>query len=275
VSDTLSCSFVSLAARSCEFRIVSFFFTPPSCHDRPDALFALLHRGMDERNTAVGLLPGLLAAWLKITPVTFRPGRAMLVTRPRSTGSYSIAAITIGTVDDACWLALSAASAGAKMTSTFSATNSAARADKSSYLPAAVRNSMATFLPSMYPRSRNPDRKASSGTDPRPEPANSTPTRCTFPVSWALAACGHATAAPPRRVMNSRRLMDCPQAWEIQPSTLVVEMACGASQQFSQADFRSGSRALFSRCPRRVRSIPDTGHIARSQRTAAQGQSRP
>ena len=48
------------------------------------------------------------------------------------------------------------------MTSTLSRTSSAASTGRRSYWPSANRNSIAMFLPSTYPRSRNPARNAST-----------------------------------------------------------------------------------------------------------------
>jgi hypothetical protein len=98
---------------------------------------------------------------------------------------------------------------GAKMTSTFMRTNSAASAGSWLTL-SAQRNSMRMFLPSTQPRSRKPARSTSTRLS-RAEagPRSRYPMRATFAGCCARAVSGHATAEPTNE-MKSRRLM-CPQ----------------------------------------------------------------
>src|SRR5262245_25727419 len=94
------------------------------------------------------------------------------------------------------------------MTSTLSRMNSAAISAKRSSRPSAQRYSMATVRFSIQPSSRSRCTKASVDAlsnvalfAPRNPMVGSLPGCC------ARAASGHATAAPPSNVMNSRRLM--------------------------------------------------------------------
>jgi hypothetical protein len=81
--------------------------------------------------------------------------------------------------------------------------------------PSAQRYSTATVRPSIQPSSRSRWTKAAyqwpwvAGV---PDPM--IPIVGSFPGCCARTASGHAAAAPPSRVMNSRRLMDSPQAKE-------------------------------------------------------------
>lgn len=93
------------------------------------------------------------SAELKAVPVMLPPGRARLGTRPISTGWFTVAK-TIG-IDAVAFLAGTAADdAEATMRSTCRRTNSSASYGSCSMLP--NRNSMTTFWPSTYPRSRRP-----------------------------------------------------------------------------------------------------------------------
>src|SRR5437016_8923092 len=62
------------------------------------------------------------------------------------------------------------------------------------------------FCPSIYPRSRSPCRNSRQNSSGLILPITSTPMVGTFGCC-ARAASGHAAAAPPSSVMNSRRLM--------------------------------------------------------------------
>src|SRR5947209_1576274 len=79
-----------------------------------------------------------------VNPVTLPPGRARLVTSPLVTGSPA-AAKTMGTVLVACLAARAWGVPPATMTSTLSATSSAARAGSRSNFPSASRYSITTL----------------------------------------------------------------------------------------------------------------------------------
>jgi hypothetical protein len=141
-------------------------------------------------------------------PVTLPPGRAKLATRRLPTGSPAFAN-TIGMSE----VAFFAASAGGvecvTMTSTLSRTNSPAISAKRSGRPSPQRYSIMMLRPSIQPSS--PRRCANAALHgivveavaaPRNPTVGSFPGRC-----WALAASGHAAAAPPSSVMNLRRLI--------------------------------------------------------------------
>jgi hypothetical protein len=86
--------------------------------------------------------------------VTFPPGRARLATKPVATGSMDAPAITIGMVRVAFMAAVAPTSVDVTMTSTPSATRSAARAaNRLGPPPRAVRNSIAKFWPATRARS--------------------------------------------------------------------------------------------------------------------------
>ena len=89
------------------------------------------------------------------TPVTFRPGRARLVTKPAATGSDSKSTATIGMDFVAPAAARTAAGPIATMPSIPSRTSSAAKPAMSSVLPARTRNSITRFVPSTKPLSCN------------------------------------------------------------------------------------------------------------------------
>src|SRR5262245_2912980 len=140
----------------------------------------------------------------KLTPVTLRPGRLRLATRPSATGSLPVAN-TIGTVVVAA-MAAGVALLFTTITATWRCSSSAASAGNRASSFSAERNSIATFWPSTKPASRRPARNAA--------------TKCAIGASGVLrrnpmtgigggcprAASGHAAAAPPSTVMNSRRL---------------------------------------------------------------------
>src|SRR5271169_1276769 len=146
-----------------------------------------------------------------VNPVALLAGRARLATKPEPTGSIVITN-TIGTVRLACWNAPTIEPAVAIMTPGASATNSSAYLRKRSRSPAPQRYSICTFVPMIQPRSCSPF----SNAEMRPGASGSsvdchmsTPMRRTRPGSgcWARTASGHAAAAPPITLMNSRRLM--------------------------------------------------------------------
>lgn len=135
------------------------------------------------------------------------PGLLKLATSPIAIGSAPISK-TIGIVVVADFAARAAgAPPGATITATRRPTRSAASAGNLSCCPSAQRNSIATFRPSTYPVSPRPwwkalTRLANAAGDSAPR----------YPITGiavccARAASGHATVAPPRRVMKSRRLI--------------------------------------------------------------------
>src|SRR5262252_7488811 len=95
------------------------------------------------------------------------------------------------------------------MISTLSRTNSEANSAARSLLPSAQRYSMTKLRPSVQPSSRSRCKKAATqrpwaaGTDTEPK----NPMVGSLPGCCARAPSGHATAAPPSSVMNSRRVI--------------------------------------------------------------------
>jgi hypothetical protein len=107
------------------------------------------------------------------------------------------------------------------MTSTFSRTNSAAISAARSVRPSAQRYSIATLRPSIQPSSRSRCTKAAIHwlvADAVLEFKN--PMVGSFEGCCARAASGHAVAAPPRSVINSRRLIAYPEAQDRAPNGL-------------------------------------------------------
>src|SRR5262249_60091150 len=89
-----------------------------------------------------------------------------------------------------------------------SETNSPVRAESRSAFPSAYRCSTRIFLPSVYPKSAKPDRKASStGRIESSVPKWSQPIVGTVGC-WVRARLDQTVAAPAIRVMNARRLFD-------------------------------------------------------------------
>src|ERR1700738_3195449 len=145
-------------------------------------------------------------------PVVLPPGRARLSTRPLPTGSTAIAN-TIGIVRVACCNTAVEGVVVARMTSGASATNSAACLRCLSILLAAPqRMSIRTLRPSVQPNCCSPCKNASNRACPSESSLGefmSTPMRRMRSPSCVRAASGHAAAAaPPRRVMKSRRASD-------------------------------------------------------------------
>ena len=160
--------------------------------------------GTTSRNSSTRL-PAESVCWIDI-PVRLPPGRARLATRPVPTGSPDTAN-TIGITALARFIAIESLLEVVTMTSTLRRTNSAAISATRSGRPCAQRCSIATVRSSLQPSSRRRCRKAevfrplfSGLVGPRyPMVGNFAVCRCAF------AASGHAAAAPPSRVMNSRR----------------------------------------------------------------------
>src|SRR6516164_2474855 len=158
--------------------------------------------GTTSRNSS-RRLPARSVDWSD-RPVMLPPGRDRLATKPLPTGSFATAN-TIGMTDVACFTASSAVP-DVTMTSTFSWTNSAAISTNRSSRPSPHRYSTAMVRPSIQPKSRNRCAKAATHwlqADGVVVPRN--PIVGSFPACCARAATGHVAAAPPTRVMNSRR----------------------------------------------------------------------
>jgi hypothetical protein len=148
---------------------------------------------------------------MRLVPVTLPPGRAKLATSPLPTGSPA-AAITMGIVEVARLAANGASVPTPTITSTLRLTSSAASAGSrsrsfSAYLPSSMR-----FLRSINPSSRRSSRRipCSVVTGPEP-PAVRMPILWSFSNSCAFAPSGHAAAAAPDRIKNSRRLIRSPR----------------------------------------------------------------
>ena len=176
-------------------------------------------------------------------PVTFPPGRARLPTRPELTGSPA-AANTIGTAGAACFAAkLVARVPPVTMMSTLIRENSAAISAKRSLRASAQRYSIAIVRPSIQPRSWSRRANAAARSfSARGVLSPKKPTIGRFTACCARAASGHAAAAPPSNVMNSRHRMGIPSVRGSTPYH-IVEKPCCASQHFGPPDFRNGSLA--------------------------------
>ena len=136
--------------------------------------------------------------------MTLPPGRARLSIRPVPSGSIATAN-TIGMTDVACFAA-GAAVPDVTMISTLSRTNSDAISAKRSLCPSAQRNSMTTVRRSIQSSSCSRCTNAAAHRlqdEAEAEPRN--PMVGSLPACCARAASGHTAAAPPSRVMNSRR----------------------------------------------------------------------
>jgi hypothetical protein len=139
-------------------------------------------------------------------PVILPPGRARLATRPSPTGSRP-SANTMGMADVAR-LSAGTAVPAVTMTSGLRRTSSLAISTSRSLRPSAQRYSSATVWPSIQPSSRSRcTRAAVHGAHTDGDVVPTIPMVGSFPVPCAVAAIGHATAAPPSAVMNSRRLI--------------------------------------------------------------------
>jgi hypothetical protein len=145
------------------------------------------------------------SAFMVVTPVMLPPGLFRATTSPALTGSLPVVN-TIGIVAVAC-LAANAISTGpvVAITATWRRTRSATREGNLSYWLFAHRYSIRTSRPSTKPASLSPLRNAvARSVLVAPSLRN--------PITGmagccARAASGHAVAAPPSSVMNSRRLI--------------------------------------------------------------------
>ena len=172
------------------------------------------------RNTAACVTPGaislsspshfaLMPYLNSIKPVALPPGRGRVATKPAPTGS-GVCVKTTGTVRVACSNGPTTVPPEARMTSGASATNSAAYLRVSTSLPPDQRASIRTLQPSVQPNCCSPCTNAARRAWPSASSAPklmSTPMRRIRSGCCAPTASGHV-AAPPRSVMNSRRLIE-------------------------------------------------------------------
>ena len=139
-----------------------------------------------------------------MNPVTLPPGRAMLSASPSSTGSSVAPTIINGTIC-VILLALTIPEVDpTTMTAGLSATSSVANLESRSEIPSANRYSIAMLWPSTYPRLPNPCRSAAMLRAPPAAEAGDRMPIEGIAACCARAATGHAAAAPPSNVMNSR-----------------------------------------------------------------------
>src|SRR5262249_19490792 len=146
-----------------------------------------------------------------VQPVTLPPGRLMLATSPSATGSAAVEK-TIGIVVVDAFAATTDEVPAAAITATGTRTSSAANAGNRSMWSSAQRYSIVTFRPSTKPSLLRPWRNAAAmGAYPLDVWPLRTPTTgiAACCARAARATCGSETVAPapPRSVMNSRRLM--------------------------------------------------------------------
>src|SRR5262245_13823513 len=149
----------------------------------------------------------MLASLDNKKPVTFPPGRAKLSTSPSAIGSSTLPNQIKGIVRVTLRAAKIADVDPTKIAAGLRATRSETRAGKRSAIPSANRDSILMLRPSMYPKSRNPFRSAA-----RLRAAVASERGDMTPTSGVAGCCdceasGHAAAAPPINVMNSRRLV--------------------------------------------------------------------
>src|SRR5262249_19804365 len=166
----------------------------------------------------------------------------MLVTTPIWTGS-SPDVNTTGIVEVADLAACAAGGPPAMITVTLSFIRSVINSGNRSYWPSAQRDSTRTFLPSTKPTSSRPLRYAAAiNVSVWAEPLLTNPTN--GKVCWARAENGRAaTKAPPRIVMNSRRLIASP---EIHDCIVAAQTCAGEGPTHvrfgSEADICSAKR---------------------------------
>ena len=144
------------------------------------------------------------------TPVTLLRGRARLSIHPLATGSLSRSIAITGISAVASFAAWTAGGPTATMARTRSLTKSAARDGKRDSSPYA-RFTTSSVL-KRWDGSFNPSLIAvTRASRAEPFPGCSTPTLRFFPSCCAPTATGHANAAPPSSVMNSRLLIRSPR----------------------------------------------------------------
>ena len=159
------------------------------------------------------------------------------------------------------------------MTSTLSRTSSAAISAARSLRPSAQRYSIATVRPSIQPSSRNRCTKGAThwlSNEGVLMPMN--PIVGNFAGCCARAASGHA-AAPPSRVIRSRRLMGLTRGQGSEPKYSRSRLCqWRASQQKSDASCPSWVSRVASGRPRRswhVRYASNSDPIGASRRSVA------
>ena len=149
-----------------------------------------------------------------LNPVMLPPGRGRLATKPARTGSTTTVK-TMGMMVVARCRAAVAGVVEESRTSGRDATSSVAKALARLLSASVQRSSIRVLRPSIQPS------RASSSTNVATKPRNSglltdhpisspmrrRPSGCSAPT-----ASGHVNAAPPTRVMNSRRLMGSPSS---------------------------------------------------------------
>jgi len=142
----------------------------------------------------------------KLSPVTFPPGLAKLVTRPAATGSPGTVT-TMGTVVVACFAASAVSVLATTMTSTLRRTNSSATARAASFRGSVYRRSMTMFWCSTHPCSRKLATNAShhgSVSEEIGRVENKAILR-PVPAGCASEAVGAASILRPRPPRNARR----------------------------------------------------------------------
>src|SRR5215467_3591193 len=196
---TWTCSPISGAAAFTSFTVLSALSTLLGFTSTP--MRAVLGRSSD-------LIPSLFfvsSAEKKLIPVALLSGRERLATRPSLTGS-SPTPNTIGIVVVA---AFAASAAGVLAEVTITLTRRRIRSSTSSgnrwYWPSAQRYSIDTFWPSTKPDSLRPRRNAVNQWGCSPANVTLRNPITGIAACCARAASGHAAAAPPTSVMNSRR----------------------------------------------------------------------
>jgi hypothetical protein len=202
---SLSTSICRARADACSSRISRTASGKPALNIRPKRRTA-----GTTSSTSWRRLPGRSGSCVE-RPVMLPLGRARLATRPAPTGSFESAKM-IGMTDVARFAAMIPVPA-VTMTSTFRWVNSAAMSVKRSFRLSAHRNSMLMLRPSIHPSSRSRPLNGATHSAQAPGvlvPINPIVGRC--PACYARATSGHATAALPVSVMNSRRFMCCPQS---------------------------------------------------------------
>src|SRR5262245_47328501 len=190
--------------------------------------------GTISHSSSIGFVPRWPLA-KNTTSVTLPLGRLRLATRPVLTGSSPVTKI-IGMVSVAV-LATSAAGVLPTITATWRRTSSVAKPGSRSSWLSAQRYSIATFWPSTKPSSFRPCWNAA--------------TKCMNPADGVLrrkpitgiagccarAASGHAAAAPPSSVRNSRRF-----------NSNCIRSACQLEPIFRISNWQGSSQEVSAAC---------------------------
>jgi DDE family transposase len=149
--------------------------------------------------------------------------------------------------DVACFAATTGGVPDVTMTSTFSRTNSAANSARCSMRPSAQRYSIATLRPSIQPSSCRRCTKALTrwlSSEDVLGPKN--PMVGSFGDCCARAARGHMIAAPPRRVISSRRLTPSPQPPKTNCRGWPETSICGRIPAAEAAQRRRGDKPAMN-----------------------------